>query len=224
MIVNQRIRIKICGTTRLDDAVTAIKLGVDALGFIFYEKSPRSIDPEEAKLIIEELPPLVATVGVFVDKKRKEVEEIVQYCGLGYAQLHGQETPKYCERLIRYAAPCQVLKAIRVNSSLKADDIEPYNDIVHGFLLDTYRQDAVGGTGETFDWSLIKQLGLRRPYLLAGGLDADNIEQALEGVRPYGVDVNSGLELSPGIKDHKLIKKFVKKVREFETSRLAGNN
>lgn len=224
MIVNQRVRIKMCGTTRQDDAVTAVKLGVDALGFIFYEKSPRSIDPEEAKLIIEQLPPLITTVGVFVDKKRKEVEEIVQYCGLGYAQLHGQETPKYCERLIRSAAPCQVLKVLRVNDHLHAEDIAPYNDIVHGFLLDTYRKDAVGGTGETFDWSLIGQLSLRRPYLLAGGLDPDNIEEALEAVRPYGVDVNSGLEKSPGIKDHNLMREFIKKVRAFETCTLAGNN
>lgn len=224
MIVNQRVRIKMCGTTRLDDAVNAVKLGVDALGFIFYEKSPRSIDPEEAKLIIEELPPLIATVGVFVDKKRKEVEEIVQYCGLAYAQLHGQETPKYCERLTRSAAPCQVLKALRVGNHSQAEKIAPYNDIVHGFLLDTYRQDAVGGTGETFDWSLIARLGLRKPYLLAGGLDVTNIRDALEAVRPYGVDVNSGLEKSPGIKDHKLIRDFVQRVRDYETADLTGNN
>ena len=205
-----------CGVTRLVDALIAVEAGVDALGFIFHAGSPRNIDPEQVRLIIEELPPFIDTVGVFVDKKRREVEEIIQYCRLNYAQLHGSEDPKYCERLVRFAAPCQVLKAFRVHASLKAADIDPYDPHVRGYLLDTFHGQMAGGTGETFDWSLIEKLNLKRPLLLAGGLDADNIRQALSSVLPYGVDVNSGVEQEPGIKDHASIEKFVALVRAFE--------
>ncbi len=205
-----------CGVTRLADALVAVEAGVDALGFIFHAASPRNIAPEEAKLIIEELPPFIDSVGVFVDKKRREVEEIIQYCRLNYAQLHGEESPKYCERLVRFAAPCQVLKAFKVHPELTAEDIEPYNDHVKGYLLDTFHKQMAGGTGETFDWSLVEKLRLQRPLLLAGGLDSDNVIDALSSVHPYAVDVNSGLEQEPGVKDHALIYRFVGQVRAFE--------
>jgi len=211
-----RIRIKMCGVTRLNDALVAIEAGVDALGFIFHAKSPRNIDPEQVKRIIEELPPFVDTVGVFVNKKRREVEEIVQYCHLNYAQLHGDESPKYCERLIRFAAPCQVLKAFRMTDTLSSGDIAPYDCHVKGYLLDTFHGQMAGGTGETFDWSRIEKLGLKRPLLLAGGLYPDNILDALSSVQPYGVDVNSGVEQKPGLKDHALIEQFIGRVRAFE--------
>ena len=215
-----RIRIKMCGTTSLEDALAAVDAGVDALGFIFYEKSPRNIDSEDARLIIEQLPPFVDTVGVFVDRDREEVEEIIRYCRLGYAQLHGQESPKYCERLARFAAPCQVLKALRVGEHLRAEDIVPYSEHVKGFLLDTYHKDMVGGTGKSFDWSIIERLALEKACILAGGLDVDNVAMAIETVHPYAVDVNSGVEKSPGQKDHDLIKAFVSKVRQLEQQEL----
>lgn len=205
-----------CGVTRFQDAQVAVDAGIDALGFIFHTGSPRNISPEEARIIIDDLPPFVDTVGVFVDKKRKEVEEIIQYCRLNYAQLHGDESPKYCERLVRFAAPCQVLKAFKVNATLSAAAIEPYDPHVKGYLLDTFHKQMPGGTGETFDWRLIEKLRLQRPLLLAGGLGPDNILDALSVVQPYGVDVNSGLERRPGIKDHALIRSFVRLVREFE--------
>lgn len=208
-----RIRIKMCGVTRLADAMVGVEAGVDALGFIFYKKSPRNIDPEDARLIIEQLPPFVDVVGVFVDKKRSEVEEIVQYCRLGYAQLHGNESPKYCERLARYAAPCQVIKALRVGGDLGNEDIEIYREDVKGFLLDTYRKGQAGGTGESFDWSLVRELNFEKPIILAGGLDCDNVVRAIEATKPYGVDVNSGVEQAPGIKEHQKIRKFVDLVR-----------
>ncbi len=211
-----RIRIKMCGTTSLEDAMAAVDAGVDALGFIFYEKSPRNVDPEVAQFIIEQLPPFVDTVGVFVDRDREEVEEIIRYCRLGYAQLHGQESPKYCERLARFAAPCQVLKALRVGDHLRAEDIAPYNEHVRGFLLDTYHKNMVGGTGKSFDWSIIERLAMEKTYILAGGLDVDNVAKAIEAVRPYAVDVNSGVEKSPGQKDHELVKAFVDRVRQLE--------
>lgn len=212
----ERIRIKICGITNLEDATAAVDAGADALGFIFYEKSPRFVDPEVARIIIEQLPPFVAAVGVFVDRKRQEVEEIIRFCRLAYAQLHGKESPKYCERLARFAAPCQVIKALRVGKHVQASDISPYNEHVKGFLLDTYQKGVQGGTGQPFDWSLIQSLKLQRDFILAGGLDADNIGKALDAIKPYAVDVNSGVEVAPGQKDHKLIKKFIRQVRACE--------
>ncbi|MBW2329121.1 MAG: phosphoribosylanthranilate isomerase [Deltaproteobacteria bacterium] len=211
-----RIRIKMCGTTSLEDAMAAVDAGVDGLGFIFYEKSPRNVAPEVAQDIIGQLPPFVDTVGVFVDRDREEVEEIIRYCRLDYAQLHGQESAKYCERLTRIAAPCQVLKALRVGEHLQAEDIAPYNEHVKGFLLDTFQKDVMGGTGKSFDWSIIERLALEKTYILAGGLDVDNVLRAIEAVRPYAVDVNSGVEKSPGQKDHELIKAFVNRVRYLE--------
>ncbi len=222
MIANQRVRVKICGIRRFDDAITAVRAGVDALGFIFYEKSPRYIDPEEAKIILEELPPFVDTVGVFVDKKRKEVEEIIDYCRLDYVQLHGEESPKYCERLARSSSPCEVLKAFRVGPQLTEESFIEYLPHVKGFLLDTYTKGEKGGTGKIFDWSAIEKLNLHKPFLLAGGLDIRNINEALSSVQPFGVDANSGLEKKPGVKDHKLIVKFIQKVRSFEQEQLVN--
>ena len=214
----QRIRIKICGMTRLADALCAVEAGVDALGFIFHAQSPRCIDPETARLIIAQLPPFVDAVGVFVDQEQQQVSEIIKQCRLGYAQLHGVESPEYFLRLANSTPSCQVLKAIRVGPYTTAAEVARYQDSVQGFLLDTYRKNAVGGTGETFDWSMIDLLDLNKPFLLAGGLTVDNIGTALEIVRPYGVDANSGLEDGPGVKNHRLIRRFVAAVREFETS------
>jgi phosphoribosylanthranilate isomerase len=211
-----RIRIKMCGITNAEDAAVAVEAGVDALGFIFYEKSPRNVDPEVARVIIEQLPPFVARVGVFVDRKRQEVEEIIRFCRLGYAQLHGKESPKYCERLARFAAPCQIIKALRVGEHVQASDIRPYNEHVKGFLLDTYQKGVKGGTGQPFDWSLIQGLQLQRNFILAGGLAADNVQEALNAVKPYAVDVNSGVEAGPGKKDHELMRAFIRKVRVCE--------
>jgi phosphoribosylanthranilate isomerase len=213
-----RVRIKMCGVTMLADAMVAVDAGVDALGFIFHEQSPRSITPEQARHIIAALPPFVDAVGVFVDKKRREVEEIINYCRLNYAQLHGSETPKYCERVGRHSAPCQVIKAFRAGGGLSQADIDPYVNDVRGYLLDTYHKQIAGGTGETFDWEIIKQLNLKRTLILAGGLGPDNIMAALNEVRPYGIDVNSALEIEgkPGRKDHDLLRQLVYLVREFE--------
>jgi phosphoribosylanthranilate isomerase len=211
-----RIRIKMCGTTNLEDALAAAEAGADALGFIFYDKSPRAVDPKVARIIIEQLPPFIDTVGVFVDRKRQEVEEIIRFCRLGYAQLHGKESPKYCERLARSAAPCRIIKALRVGGDLQAKDIMPYNEHVKGFLLDTYQKGVRGGTGQAFDWSLIQHLKLQRDFILAGGLDAENVQEALDAVTPYAVDVNSGVETAPGQKDHRLIKEFIRRVRACE--------
>ncbi|MDW7773776.1 MAG: phosphoribosylanthranilate isomerase [Desulfobulbaceae bacterium] len=210
-----RIRIKVCGITSAQDALFAADMGADALGFIFHPQSLRYIDPEEARLIIDQLPPFIDIVGVFVDKKRVEVEEIIKYCRLNYVQLHGQESPKYAERLNRFASPCEIIKAFRIGSRVDPEEFKPYVPYVRAFLLDTYEENVVGGTGRSFDWSLVRDLDVVRPCVLAGGLNADNISAALQAVQPCCVDVNSGVETSPGVKDHQLISAFVNKVRTF---------
>jgi phosphoribosylanthranilate isomerase len=200
----------------LQDALFAAENGADALGFIFHRASPRYVDPEEARIIIEQLPPFVDAVGVFVDKEREEVEEIIRYCRLSHTQLHGEESAKYCERLIRFASPCEVIKAFRVGDHISPNDFEEYVPHVKAFLLDTYEKDQHGGTGKSFDWSIISRLSLRKPYILAGGLDPMNVTAALQDVRPYAVDVNSGVEVAPGLKDHQRIAEFITSVREFD--------
>jgi Phosphoribosylanthranilate isomerase len=215
MNTHHRVRIKICGITRLADALCAVEAGVDGLGFIFSAKSPRAVTPETAKAIIAQMPPLVDAVGVFVDEEPGRIAEIARQCGLGLIQLHGTESPAVCRELASLAAHCKLLKAVRVGGHTTAADIARYNEVVHGYLLDTYQKDIVGGTGRIFDWTLIDRLHLSRPFLLAGGLDVKNIDEALARVNPYGVDANSGLEDAPGHKNHALIRRFVAAVRAF---------
>ncbi len=216
--MNIRTRIKMCGITRKKDVKFALSQGIDALGFIFYEKSPRNVYPDFVKKVVKKLPPFVDGVGVFVDRDREEVEEIVEYCGLSHAQLHGKEDYKYCERVGRHASPCHVIKAFRVSESTKSSDFIPYSDVVHGFLLDSYSKGNAGGTGKTFDWDMVKQLDLNKPLILAGGLSPQNIEEAILIVKPFGVDVNSGVEIEPGIKDHSKLMEFVQRVRLADTA------
>ena len=204
-----RTRIKVCGITRPEDAMAAVEAGVDGLGFIFVEKSPRNIDPEQALEIIRLLPPFVDAVGVFVDAEATVVEEIAHYCRLTLVQLHGDESPRYCRDL-----PLPVLKAFRVGADFDGTAFVPYEDCVRGFLLDTYHKDMAGGTGETFDWGILQQLEPARPVILAGGLNQENAVAAIERVRPYAVDVNSGVESAPGRKDIVRLEQFVRQVRE----------
>lgn len=213
MILSRRTRIKMCGLTREKDVVAGINADLDALGFIFYEKSPRNVEPDFVRSMVAKMPPFVECVGVFVDYEREEVQEIVEYCGLSYAQLHGHENPKYCERVERLVSPCRVIKAFRVSEKSQSDEFAPYAPVIHGYLLDTYIKGSAGGTGKTFDWNVIQRLNLQRPVILAGGLTPENVEDALSQVQPFGVDVNSGVEVEPGIKDHARINAFVRKVR-----------
>ncbi len=211
-----RTRIKMCGITREKDAEAGVDAGLDALGFIFYEKSPRNVAPDFVRDVVANVSPFVDCVGVFVDRDRQEVEEIVAYCGLSHAQLHGSEDPKYCERLERFASPCRAIKAFRVGEVSKESEFKPYESVVRGFLLDTYVKGSSGGTGKTFDWEIIKGLNLQRPVILAGGLTPENVGQAIKTVSPYGVDVNSGVETEPGIKDHTNLYEFISKVRHLD--------
>ena len=209
-----RTRIKMCGITRIKDVEAGVAAGLDALGFIFYEKSPRNVEPDFVRSVVAKIPPFIDCVGVFVDRDREELEEIVEYCGLSHAQLHGNENPKYCERVERFASPCHVIKAFRVGGESKGSDFTPYDDAVHGYLLDTYVKGSAGGTGATFDWRIIDTLALQRPMILAGGISPENVVEAIQSVAPFGVDVNSGVEIEPGIKDHAKLAAFVRNVRQ----------
>lgn len=216
--MHTRTRIKMCGTTSLDDAHKAVSLGIDALGFIFVNTSKRFIEVERAREITKSLPPFVNKVGVFVNEGVTEIEEIVDYLGLDAVQLHGDEQPDICEKIARAVPSCTVMKAFRVGGHSREEDFLPYNSIVSGFVLDTYVKDIEGGTGVSFDWSILSRLNLQMPYILAGGLHPENIGKALKLTLPYGVDVNSGVEISPGVKDHQKLQRFVEKVTEFDAS------
>ncbi|TFG36454.1 MAG: phosphoribosylanthranilate isomerase [Desulfobacterales bacterium] len=205
--MRSRTRIKICGMTDMEEVRHAVAAGVDALGFIFAKASPRYIDPERARVIISSLPPFVDAVGVFVNDEAERVAEIVQYCNLTVIQLHGDESPNYCRGF-----QTRVVKAFQVHDELTAQDLLAYEEVVSGFLLDTYDKTQAGGTGKTFDWSLIHKLQPGKPVILAGGLGPANVAQAISEVRPFAVDVNSAIEREPGRKDPDLISRLVEAV------------
>ncbi|NDY42520.1 phosphoribosylanthranilate isomerase [Dissulfurirhabdus thermomarina] len=201
-------RVKVCGLTDAAEAVAVAAAGADAVGLVFAE-SPRRVSMETARGIVAALPPFVQSVGVFVDEDPARVAEVAAACGLDLLQFHGEEPPAYCARF----AP-RAVKARRVRS---ADDIEalrPYEAAVRAFLLDAWAPDAHGGTGRTFDWALAVRAvrELARPVILAGGLDPENVGRAVARVRPWAVDVSSGVERAPGRKDPARVAAFVRAV------------
>ena len=200
------VRSKICGITRIEDALAAVEAGADAIGFVFYPKSPRAVSVHQARAIIAALPPFISTVGLFVNASRCELNEMLDAVPLDLLQFHGDETPEQCEG---YHRP--FIKALRVQAG---DDIagscRAYGK-ASGILLDTFVSGVPGGTGETFDWALIPD-NLDKPIILAGGLTSANVAQAIAQVRPYAVDVSGGVEKSKGIKDHDKIRAFMSAV------------
>jgi phosphoribosylanthranilate isomerase len=204
-----RTRIKICGITREEDARFAVAAGVDALGFIFAEKSLRKVDPDLARRIIRDLPPFVDAVGVFVNSDQTQVSELVEYCGLTVVQLHGRENAEFCQ-----AMKVRVVKAFSIHPETSAQEFAPYAGVAAAFLFDTWHEKLAGGTGQAFDWSILTKFAIPRPLILAGGLGPDNVGAALRQVRPFAVDVNSGVEVSPGRKDQALISAVVRAVRQ----------
>ncbi len=192
--------VKICGITNREDAQAAVDGGVTALGFIFYEKSPRCIAPEDAARIIERLPAGVWKVGVFVNFIPAEVARIRKFAGLDIVQLQGDETPA------ELPADGRVWKTLHVDERFNTAQMDGYR--AEAFLLDTASKDNYGGTGRTFDWTKAAGTGCR--IVLAGGLDAENVREAIEQVRPWGVDACSRLEISPGRKDHAKVARFLK--------------
>jgi len=193
------VKIKICGITQYEDAKIAVSLGVDALGFIFYPKSPRCIHPLDAREIIRRLPPFVSKVGVFADDDASTIMNIVNKTGIDTVQLHGNEPPSICEQL-----PVTLIKAFPVGPGFDLSSFEKYK--VNGYLLDTWSESQHGGTGKTFDWSIANSAIQKfRTIILAGGLGPTNICEALDAVHPYAVEFNSGVEIKPGIKNpHKM--------------------
>lgn len=200
-------RIKICGITRLEDALIAAEAGADAIGLVFYESSPRAVTINQAKLICEAIPPFITTVGLFVNADKKFVDAVLTEIPLNLLQFHGEEPASYCEQFNR-----PWLKALRVHANMSINaKIAPYAN-AQGILLDTYIAGVQGGTGKTFDWSIIP-LSINKPLILAGGLTIDNVQLAIQKVKPYAVDISGGVEISKGIKDANKIKAFIKKVK-----------
>jgi len=205
--------IKICGITDIEDAEKAAELGTDALGFVFYEKSPRKTTKEKTKEIIDFLPKGIVKVGLFVDELEEKVNEIASYCNFDILQFHGDETPDYCKKF-----PHKIIKAFRIRDKESLVNIPKYE--VDYYLLDAYSEVAPGGTGRTFNWDLAKEAKeFNKPIILSGGLNPENIIEAIEKVSPFGVDVSSGVELSPGKKDHKKLEEFITKVRGFDETK-----
>lgn len=198
------VRAKICGITNREDALYAVNCGADALGFIFYEKSPRYVAPEKAAEIICDLPPFVTPVGVFVNAPH--IDATVKLAGLRAIQLHGDEPPKAC---LGHEVP--VIRTLRVGSEFDALALRSYP--VHTFLLDTARAGSYGGTGETFDWAKAREAKNYGRIILSGGLNPDNVREAIEQVAPYAVDTSSGVEAEPGKKDHKKVRDFLARAK-----------
>ena len=192
------VKVKICGITNYDDAMTSIELGADALGFNFYKKSPRYINPSQAKSLIESLPPLVSMVGIFVDEFSPErVANIAHGVGVGSVQLHGSEGPEYAKKI----SGVRVFKAFPIDDKFNIESIS--NFPANAFFLDTKDKLLKGGTGKSFDWTIALEIKKKGRIILAGGLNPENVFEAIHKVQPYGVDVCSGIESEPGKKDRK---------------------
>ena len=196
------IKVKICGITNLEDALTAIDAGADALGFVFHPQSPRHVFPEQAAAIIRHLPPFVQTIGLFVDESLDMVNATADQCGLELIQLHGMEKPGYCDSVRR-----RVIKSFRVKDITSLEPMRDYR--VAAFLLDAWSPAAHGGTGQTFNWEIAACAAQSNRIILAGGLTPENVAEAVRKVRPYGVDVSSGVESGPGKKDSRRIFDFI---------------
>lgn len=204
-------KIKICGITNKIDALNAAALGVDMLGFVFYKKSKRYVEPRTVEDIVNELPPSIGKVGVFVDEEKDKVLSAAEDAGLNMLQFHGNETPEYCNY---FKNRFKIIKAFRLKEKSDLNKVNEYD--ADFYLFDTYKMDSVGGTGETFDWKILKDFEVLKPLILSGGLNAGNVAQAIKEIVPYGVDVSTGVEKAPGKKDLELMKKFVENVRKLD--------
>ncbi len=202
------VKVKICGITNLEDALTATGAGADVLGFILYPKSKRFIKAKDVRKITLNLPPFILKVGVFVNEDPRNVLEILSYAYLDFAQLHGEETPEECE----YIGANRVIKVFRLKEIAEIERIEPYIGKIRAILLDTYSKDSYGGTGKTFNWEIARAVKERFDItvILSGGLNPENVAKAIREVNPYAVDVSSGVETEPGKKDKEKVFQFVK--------------
>jgi phosphoribosylanthranilate isomerase len=205
------VRVKICGITNRDDAMHAAASGADALGFVFYAASSRCVTPEQVWQIVADLPPFVTRVGLFVNEEPERIREIVSVCGLDAVQLHGDESPQDC-----LALPCRVIKGVRPRT---AADLAPLAAFpVSALLVDAAVPGQYGGTGHRADWALAREIVVRHRVILAGGLNPENVAAAVGEVRPYGVDVASGVESRPGRKDPQKVANFIRMAKEADVS------
>ena len=204
------VRVKICGITNLPDGLAAAEAGADALGFVFYDQSPRHISIEAASVLIPQLPPFVLKVGVFVNAPEDVVIRAIRECGLNLLQFHGDEPPEYCLQF-----GLMSMKAFRVQDTASLQAVLNYH--TDAWLLDAYSSSKPGGTGETFNWDLaLEAQAWGHPIFLAGGLTPKNVAEAVRRVRPYGVDVSGGVEAAPGRKDHAKVRAFIQAAKAVE--------
>ena len=204
-------KIKICGIKNTVDALAAAELGVDMLGFVFYGKSKRCVDVKTVRGIVNELPESILKVGVFVDEEKEKVLDIAADSSLDILQFHGDETPEYCAF---FKDDFKVMKAFRIKDNMSLRSVNDY--MADYYLFDTYQTTSAGGTGKTFDWKILKDFEVLKPFILSGGLSPDNVGKAIVELAPYGVDVSTGVEAYPGKKDITLLKKFVANVRRLD--------
>jgi phosphoribosylanthranilate isomerase len=203
-------RVKICGITNLADSQAAVEAGADALGFIFYEKSPRHMTVSAAAKISKQLPPFIMRVGVFVNATEELVARAIGECGLGLLQFHGDEPPEFCTRF-----GLMSMKAFRIRDAKSLKELPKYP--TEAWLLDAFSAENLGGTGEKFNWDLaVEAQKFGKPVFLAGGLTPENVAAAVRQVQPFGVDVSSGVESSPGKKDRAKVRAFIANVRQAE--------
>lgn len=202
------VKVKICGITNLEDALAALFSGADAIGFVFYGKSPRYITPKKARNISLILPKRTLRVGVFADGNQKSIKKIAKDCGLNILQFHGNESPGFCQEFKNF----KVIKAFKVDRNINRKEILKYKTFA--YLFDTFSHQKKGGTGKSFDWKLLKGIDkIGRPIFLSGGLNNKNIKQAIKTVRPDWVDVSSSVEAKPGKKSHKKVIEFIRAVK-----------
>jgi phosphoribosylanthranilate isomerase len=201
-----RVRVKVCGITRLQDALAAVEMGADAIGFNFVAGSPRRIPADRARDIGAALPPFITRVGVFANARLPSMDAEARLAGVDWLQLHGEESPEACA-----SVTLRWYKALRVTPDFAAEDVVRYGTVA--VLLDAYAPGLRGGTGRTFDWGVARRAAAYTRVIVAGGLDEGNVEEAIRSARPFAVDVNSGVECSPGIKDRDRLASFMSRVR-----------
>jgi len=209
MTIGAGVKVKICGITNLKDAKVAVDAGCDALGFVFYKKSPRYIPPLKARQIIKELPKNIIKIGVFVNAREKTIKNIAKLCGLDILQFHGNESPEFCKKFCGF----KIIKAFRVKDKVDLSKVLRYRTFA--YLFDAFAKTGFGGTGEKFDWKLLSQIhdDIKCPVFLSGGLNEKNVKEAVKSVHPDWLDVSSSLEVRPGKKDSKKVKEFIGQVK-----------
>lgn len=209
------MRVKICGITRADQGQAIAQLGATALGFICVPTSPRYINPQQIRLIVEQLPPHIDRIGVFANASLEQICQVTAEAQLNGVQLHGSETPQECDRLRQCLPGVEIIKALRVKTPATLEQAEHYRGRVHTLLLDAYHPNQLGGTGQTIDRTILAQFCPHYPWFLAGGLTPDNLLEALQHLQPDGIDLSSGVETAPGDKDLTKVTRLFEKLAAF---------